>query len=54
MCVDIGYKSMLGADGLPRYIPGIKINREQVGADCDRPHIAGHTNPNCWVLEGGG
>jgi len=54
MCVDIGYKSMLGPDGLPRYIPGIKINREQVEGDKDRPHIAGHTNTNCWVLVEGG
>lgn len=50
MCVDIGYKSMLGPDGLPRYIPGIKINREFVEADCERPHIAAHSNPRCWVL----
>lgn len=41
---------MLGPDGLPRYIPGIKINREQADADQDRPHIAAHSNPQCWVL----
>jgi len=50
MCVDIGYKSMLGTDGLPRYIPGIKINRDLVEADRDRPHIGAHTNPRCVVL----
>lgn len=50
VCVDIGYKSMLGPDGLPRYIPGIKINRELVESDRDRPHIGAHTNPRCLVL----
>lgn len=50
MCVDIGYKSMLAADGLPRYIPKIKINRDLVNADHNRPHIAAYENPWCFVL----
>ncbi|MBM3159324.1 MAG: SOS response-associated peptidase family protein [Bacteroidetes bacterium] len=50
MCVDIGYSPMLGPDGLPRYIPGIKINRDLVEADRDRPHIGAHSNPRCLVL----
>ena len=50
MCVDIGYKSMLGPDGLPKYIKGIKINRSAVLEDYNKPHISAHTNPSCLVI----
>lgn len=50
MCVDIGYKSMLGPDGLPRYIKGIKIDRSLVAADIDTPHLQAHARPPCVVV----
>jgi putative SOS response-associated peptidase YedK len=50
VCVDIGYKSSLGPDGLPHLIKGIKINRELVEGDRDRPHIRAHTHPSCVVV----
>ena len=52
MCVDIGYKSMLGPDGLPRYIKGIKIDRSLVAADVDTPHLQAHARPSCIVVCG--
>jgi putative SOS response-associated peptidase YedK len=51
MCVDIGYKSMLGPDGLPRYIKGIKIDRCLVEGDRDAPHLQAHTRPLCVVIQ---
>lgn len=56
MCVDIGYKSVLGPDGLPRYIKGIKIDRSLISADIDAPHLQGHARPYCIVvcLDNGG
>lgn len=50
MCVDIGYVSSLGPDGLPHLIPGIKINRSLVKDDHDQPHIQAHNRPRCVVV----
>lgn len=50
MCVDIGYKSLLGPDGLPRYIKGIKIDRSLIASDIDAPHLQAHTRPFCIVV----
>ena len=50
MCVDIGYKSALGADGLPKYIAGIKIDRSLQETDLSIPHIQAHTSPSCVVV----
>jgi putative SOS response-associated peptidase YedK len=51
MCVDIGYKSMLGPDGLPRYIKGIKIDRSLAATDVDAPHLQAHTRPSCVIIK---
>jgi putative SOS response-associated peptidase YedK len=51
MCVDIGYKSMLGPDGLPRYIKGIKIDRSLAERDQDAPHLQAHARPLCVVVK---
>lgn len=50
MCVDIGYKSALGPDGLPKYIPGIKIDRSISEADVSVPHVPAHARPSCVVI----
>ena len=50
MCVDIGYKSALGPDGLPKYIPGIKIDRSISEADVSVPHVPAHARPSCVVV----
>ena len=50
MCVDIGYKSMLGPDGLPKLIPGIKIDRSLSNKDVSTPHIQAHARPACVVV----
>jgi putative SOS response-associated peptidase YedK len=50
MCVDIGYKSMLGPDGLPKLIPGIKIDRSLANNDVSVPHIQAHAKPACVVV----
>jgi putative SOS response-associated peptidase YedK len=51
MCVDIGYKSMLGPDGLPHYIKGIKIDRSLATSDQDAPHLQAHARPLCVVVK---
>lgn len=50
MCVDIGYKSALGPDGIPKYIPGIKIDRTIQETDLSIPHIQAHGRPSCLVV----
>lgn len=50
MCVDIGYKSLLGPDGLPKLIPGIKIDRSLANNDVSIPHIQAHAKPACVVV----
>lgn len=50
MCVDIGYKSALGPDGLPKYIPGIKIDRSISETDVSIPHVPAHARPSCVVV----
>lgn len=50
MCVDIGYLSSLGPDGLPRLIKGVKINRDLIAADHDQPHLRAHARPDCIVV----
>jgi putative SOS response-associated peptidase YedK len=52
MCVDIGYKASLGKDGLPKYIPGVKINKNII--DKDEPHLQAHARPLCKVVVAGG
>lgn len=51
MCVDIGYKSALGPDGLPRYIKGIKIDRSLLAGDIGVAHIPAHARPSCVVVK---
>jgi putative SOS response-associated peptidase YedK len=50
MCVDIGYKTSLGKDGLPKYIPGLKINKSIT--DKNEPHLQAHARPICKVVTG--
>lgn len=50
MCVDIGYTAMLGPDGLPRHIKGVKINKEHAASDLSQPHLQAHARPACWVI----
>lgn len=50
MCVDIGYTTMLGPDGLPRHVKGVKINKDFSLADRDRPHLSAFARPECWVI----
>lgn len=50
MCVDIGYKSMLGPDGIPKLIPGIKIDRSLSTNDISIAHIQAHARPLCVVV----
>ena len=54
--MDIGYKSMLGPDGLLKLIPGIKIDRSLANNDVSLPHIQAHAKPSCVVVlsSGGG
>lgn len=42
---------MLGPDGLPRYIKGIKINRSLVDNDRDTPHLQAHARPLCVIVK---
>ena len=53
MCVDIGYLSSLGPNGLPHLIKGIKINRTLIGEDRDQPHLQAHARPSCLVVYDG-
>jgi len=50
MCVDIGYTALLGPDGLPRHVKGVKIKKEYVLADRDAPHLSAFARPSCWTL----
>lgn len=42
---------MLGPDGLPRYIKGIKIDRSLIESDQDTPHLQAHARPLCAVVK---
>lgn len=42
---------MLGPDGLPRYIKGIKIDRSLVERDQDAPHLQAHARPLCTIVK---
>ncbi|MFM7672588.1 MAG: SOS response-associated peptidase [Bacteroidota bacterium] len=50
MCVDIGYKAVLGPNGLPQKVKGVRIKKEYEEADRDAPHLSAFARPDCWAL----
>jgi len=50
MCVDIGYKAVLDASGLPTIIKGITINKEYAETDQNAPHLSAFARPTCWTV----
>ena len=50
MCVDIGYKAVLDAKGLPTIIKGITIKKEYIDADRNAPHVSAFARPACWTV----
>jgi len=50
MCVDIGYKAVLDASGLPTIIKGITIKKEYAETDQSAPHLSAFARPACWTV----